>query len=289
MIRIRIGLIGGGKTMLTARDALEDCARRSAVFASNIWTAGSLPYPEWLKVRDGDRMAAWRVQLSTGRDGFDLDELDDVIEWVRSCDRCTRLDHRGQVGHGEPGCTKRGVVLLLDEVGVLIPARMWQKFGVDLMQTVSQSRKNRVDVWMTAQDIEDVDAYVRKKAYGVWKVRCWPTGSIERQEKGKRPWFFFESHWSPGAVGKRDRRRGWRFRRYRRSDELEYDTDEIVRPARRLTEGDLCRRHKAEAIEAACPMCHPPTPIVIAEDDSPVVQEVVSVPARPSLLARTGF
>lgn len=230
--------------MLTARDALEDARRRRAVFASNIWTRGSLPYAEWVAARDGDPDRLWRVQLSTGRDGFDLDELDDVIAWTR--------------GH------ERGTVLLLDEVGVLIPARMWQRFGVDLMQQMSQSRKNRVDVWLTAQDIEDVDAYVRRKCYSVWKVRCVPTGSIERQERGRRPWFFFESEWAPGSVGKKDKRRGWRFRRYRRSDELEYDTDEIVRPARRLTESEMCSKHARDARDAACPVCQAAGPEVVA-------------------------
>lgn len=247
MIVGRVGLIGNGKTYLHARDALATAKRRRAVFLSNIWTRGSVPAAAYL----GDPGGVDRVQLAVGDDGFDLAELEELLDAAR--------------GAG------RGAVLFIDEVGVLMPARFWQKFPVALMYRFSQSRKLRLDVYYTAQDIEDVDSFLRRKTQWVYRVRAWPTPTVERQERGQRPLFFFETRWRPGQVGKRDKRLGWTFIRYRRGFEAEYDTDELVQPARRLDSGpDLCNRHRREVSEQACPLC----------------QDAAGPPAAPATAAR---
>lgn len=232
MIIGRVGLIGNGKTYLHAYDALAVAKRRRAVFASNIWTANAADFVEWRK----DPTITDRVQLSVGDDGFDLDELRDLLDIAQAR------------GHG--------VVLFIDEIGVLMPARFWQKFPVELMYRFSQSRKLRLDVYWTSQDVEDVDSYLRRKTQWVYRTRAFPTPTVERQELGKRPWFFFETRWRPSTVGKRDKRLGWAFRLYRRSFEREFDTDELVMPARRVAGDDLCARHARDAREAACPACN---------------------------------
>lgn len=231
MIIGRVGLIGNGKTYRATQDALTTAGRRGALFASNIWVRGSLPFAQW----QADPTLTRRIQLSVGEDGFDLDELTAIIEYA----------------HGEGS----GTVLLLDEIGILMPARFWQSFPVDLMMRISQSRKLRVDVYWTSQDVEDVDSYLRRKTEIVYKTRAWPTPTILRQEQGKRPLFFYESGWAPTQVGKRDRRRSRGIRLYDRRFEGEYDTDELVMPAKRLAIKDLCARHRKIANEADCPHC----------------------------------
>lgn len=224
-----VGLIGSGKTYTQVRRGLIMAERRNAVFVSNIWTRGSVAYADL-----GGEVAD-RVQLSTGEDGFSLDEL----QAVRDASK-------------EAG---RGLVFFVDEIGVLMPARMWQRFPVNLMQEISQSRKYRMDLLFTAQDPDDVDSYLRKKTAVWYKVYSFPRGSIERQERGKRPIGFYESEWGPNQVGKKDKRRGRSWTWYSRKWEREYDTDELVLPAKRVVAADLCASHKREVAQAACPLC----------------------------------
>jgi hypothetical protein len=194
-----VGLLGHGKTYLAVRHAGWLAERRGAVLASNI----KLDVP-----------GVEVVQLATGDDGLDLAELDALVKRCRS--------------------EGRGLVLLLDEVGILMPARMWASFPVSLMFVLSQSRKLRLDLIYTSQDVEQVDAFLRRLTQWVYKVRAWPSPSLERQELGKRPWFFMVSKWRPATVDKEGKRVSRAFVRYRRSSEDWYNTDELVAPAARL-------------------------------------------------------
>jgi hypothetical protein len=238
--------------MVAECEAVAD--RRGAVLASNIWLAGSVPFADWYRgVQDwfeGPETAeppGLRVQLSTGEHGPSIEELDQFIEYTRALGT--------------------GGVVMVDEIGILMPARFWQAFPVDLMQKLSQSRKYRIDFFYSSQDIEDVDSYLRRKTSHVYRMRSFPTPTIDRQERGKRPWFVLETRWRPGSVGKKDKRLGWRIIRYRRFREGRYDTDEIVAPARRLTStADLCGKHKREDAEARCPLCHPRRPRLVPRD-----------------------
>jgi hypothetical protein len=201
MIEGFIGLIGAGKTMLAVQHA-GDLARRSgSVLASNI------------KVVMPDVTC---VQLGTGEDGFDIGEVWRVIDEAK--------------GAG------RGVVWLVDEVGILMPARFWQSMPIDLMFSLSQSRKLALDVVYTAQDIEQVDSFLRRLTQWIYKVRAYPSPSTARRRDGKRPWVFHVTQWRPATVDKKDRREGRRFIRYRREWEAAYDTDELVRPPARLAD-----------------------------------------------------
>ena len=200
MIQGWVGLLGHGKTMLAVRQAGDLARRRGALLASNI----KLDVP-----------GVECEQLPTGDDGLDVDALAVLVERLR--------------GEG------RGLVLLLDEVGILMPARMWASFPVSLMMVLSQSRKLRLDLVYTSQDVEQVDAFLRRLTQWVYKVKAWPGPSIERQEKGKRPWFFTVSTWRPATVDKQGKRVGRSVVRYRRSWENTYSTDEIVAPAARLS------------------------------------------------------
>lgn len=214
-----VGLIGQGKTMLAVREAVALARRRGAILASNIR----------LNVPDVET-----VQLTVGDEG--LDGVPQLLTLARA--------------------EGRGVVILVDEIGIILPARFWQTgMSMELMWAVSQSRKLAADLIFTAQDVEQVDAYLRRLTQWVTKVRAVPNPSIERREQGKRPWFFMLARWRPASVDKPDKRlgRGWTL--YRRSDEGTYDTDELVRPPSHLARGR--RRQAAIAAPEARPTGDP--------------------------------
>lgn len=198
MITGYIGLIGQGKTMLAVKEAVTLARRRNAILASNILIeAAGVEF----------------VRLSVSDDGLD---------------GVTGLQERARL-------EGRGVVVLVDEIGIILPARYWQTgMSLDLMWSVSQSRKLATDLIFTAQDIEQVDAFLRRLTQYVTKVRAYPAPSIERREQGKRPWFFITSRWRPLTVDKAEKRLGRDWIRYRREWEGIYDTDELVRPPARL-------------------------------------------------------
>jgi hypothetical protein len=223
MITGYVGLIGHGKTMLATREAVGLARRRGAILASNISvTASGVDF----------------VRLSVGDEG--LDGVPELLERARA--------------------EGRGVVILVDEIGIILPARFWsQGMSIDLMWSVSQSRKLSTDLIFTAQDIEQVDAFLRRLTQHVTKVRAVPSPSLDRRETGKRPWFFICSRWLPGSVDKPDKRLGRSFVRYRRQVEGWYDTDELVRPPKRLR-GKTASSRSARAVSSSLERAVGPVP-----------------------------
>jgi len=234
-----IGLIGAGKTMCAVVDAAALARRRRAILCSNIRL--DVPGVEC-------------VQLAVGPDGVDTDELQAVMDRAK--------------GQGT------GVVLLVDEIGIIFPARAWAKFPVEIMFAVSQSRKMRLDLVYTSQDVEQVDAFIRRLTNWVFKVRALPAASIERQERGKRPLLFLLSQWRPSTVDKADRRLGRSWRRYRREWEGWYNTDELVRPSSRLleerTSGGRGARAASPAAVPSRSRTYTPRPAAAIEEPFPV-------------------
>lgn len=230
MITGYIGGIGTGKTMNAVRDAVETARRRGANLVSNITVTA-------------DVGAGSVVKLDIGHDGIDLDALMGVI--------------------GRSQDEGRGVVLLLDEVGILMPARFWSDFPIDLVYLLSQSRKEGVDLIYTAQAVEQVDSMLRLLTTYVWLVRCFPSPSIRRQERGKRPWLFIASKWKLAHIEKQGRRalsrRVWR---YRRVWEGSYSTLERVRPPGRFRD----RHRKRRGSESEAVLAPPAAELVGAVD-----------------------
>ncbi len=212
-----MGLLGAGKTMLAVQHALKLARRRNAIMLSNI------------RVQDP---GVEFHQLPVGEDGIDLEVL---REW------------QGQAREQD-----RGLVLLVDEVGILMPARFWQSFPIDLIYTLSQSRKMRLDLVYTSQDIEMVDSMLRRLTQWVYQVRCFPSPTNERRERGRRPWFFVQEQFRPqhvntmGDAQRKVRRLGKSWLRYRRDWEGSYDTDELVAPAVRLSSSRRSRGSKKQ-------------------------------------------
>lgn len=239
--------------MLAVREAVRLARRRGAYLASNIEVTAP----------DVDV-----VRLSVGDDG--LEGLPELLEQSRA--------------------EKRGVVILVDEIGVILPSRFWATgMSIELMWAVSQSRKLAADLIYTAQDIEQVDAFLRRLTSHVEKVRAVPPPSVERREQGKRPWFILSNRWLPGAVDKPDKRLGRSFTWYPREVETWYSTDELVRPPSHLRG----RRPRSSERSAAPSFSAPAGPRPSAEG-LPLAEKVGvasgswSSPARGGVPAQQG-
>jgi hypothetical protein len=215
------GLVGMGKTMLATREAVNLARRRRAILVSNIEVIDpGVPF----------------VQLAVGDDG--LEGLAPILRSARACGVCTVGNSRGKVAHGEDGCERQGVVILVDEIGIILPARFWERgMSITLMWACSQSRKLGADLIFTCQHVAQLDAFLRRITDWIWKVKAIPHPSVERREAGKRPWFFWTTRWRPADIDTEnpEKRLSRSFRWYHREDEGIYDTDELVTPPAHLT------------------------------------------------------
>jgi hypothetical protein len=198
------GLVGMGKTMLAVQEALRIARRRGAVLASNI------------EVNAADVDCR---RITVGEDG--LEGIPDLLEEARA--------------------SGRGVVILVDEIGIVLPSRFWERgMSIDLMWACSQSRKLGADLVFTCQHVAQLDAFLRRITDWIWRVKAIPHPSLERREAGKRPWLFLASRWRPADIDtERPEKRlsrvsWWGGVLYRRSWEAVYDTDELVRPPAQL-------------------------------------------------------
>lgn len=241
MIEGAVGLIGNGKTHFVVRRARERAKRRGAILAANI----RITPPEGVEF----------VQLTVGFDGLDLDQLSALITRCQG-ELVEQTIRPGLMGRLRGRRTRtelqpRGLVIVVDEVGILMPARFWQSFPIDLVYTLSQSRKLKADFFWTAQDVEQVDAMLRRLTQWVHKVRAIPAPSIEMRENGRRPWVFRVTTWRPATVDKKEKRIAAEWLRYDRAVEVAYDTDELIRPAERLRKrGRPTKGERSDAVES---------------------------------------
>jgi len=220
-----VGTIGAGKTTLAVQHALMLAKARDAFLLSNI--------PVRCAKTCGGRSAATierpagcvvdHALLPMADDGVDLGSL-----------TVTAFRLRDQ---------SRGLVLLMDEVGVIMPARLWKEFSVALMWVLQQSRKLACEWIWTAQDPSFVDHQLRSLTAVVHYVRAYPPPSVWRRVRGKRPWLLAASAFTPSNAPRAngettarmaERRIGRRIVRYRRAWEASFDTDGVVLPSRHL-------------------------------------------------------
>ena len=212
-----VGMIGAGKTTLAVQHCMALARARDAVLLSNI------PVLCGKTCKAGVHAFEHR-RLAVNDEGLDIPALS--VE-------AFKLRHEG-----------RGLVLLVDEVGVVMPARLWKDFSVSLMWVLQQSRKLTCEWVWTAQDASFVDHQLRSLTAAVHFVRSVPPPSIWRRVNGKRPWLMYVKSYMPTQAprahgeadgGKvRDRSIGRRIVRYRRSWEGAFDTDGVVLPSRHL-------------------------------------------------------
>lgn len=215
MIYGKVGRIGHGKTMRMVVDACALAKRRRAMLASNIFIAA----PEGVEFR------------LLPMDGFSeaFGELSDE-------------------------CRERqiGLVLAVDEVHMIWDARRWDEMSVFDRYRLTQSRHLGIDVFWTAQFVDQVEKNVRNLTEEVELLRAFPAPSIDRRERGKRPWFMVGQVFRPAAVRElsaeqdKDKRLQRHFYRYKRWDERLYDTDALMPPP--AVNQRLRKRHRLSAV-----------------------------------------
>ena len=67
-------------------------------------------------------------------------------------------------------------VILVDEINLSCPSRWWDRFPAYLAYFWSQTRKNQLDVYWTAQHQDRVDKIVREISNWIWKITNLPFG-----------------------------------------------------------------------------------------------------------------
>lgn len=53
-------------------------------------------------------------------------------------------------------------LILIDEAGIYLPAQAWNKIPFEFMRSIRQHRKNGLNLWYTAQDMQDVATALRR-------------------------------------------------------------------------------------------------------------------------------
>jgi hypothetical protein len=243
-----VGTIGAGKTTLAVQHALMLARARGAVLLSNIPVIcgpACLRAPctnaehELGTAPPGKRVKVCKLVHACAIDHALLPMNDDGVDLADLTRRAFVLRDEG-----------RGLVLLMDEVGVVMPARLWREFSVALMWVLQQSRKLACEWIWTAQDASFVDHQLRSLTSVVHYVRAYPPPSIWRRVKGKRPWLLVASAYTPGQAPRangeegargKERRIGRRMTRYRRKWEGSFDTDGVVLPSRHLKGAEVLR------------------------------------------------
>lgn len=56
----------------------------------------------------------------------------------------------------------KNAIVLIDEAGIYLPAQAWNKIPFEFMREIRQHRKNGLDMWYTAQDMQDVATALRR-------------------------------------------------------------------------------------------------------------------------------
>lgn len=231
-----VGPLGSGKTHLMVKRGLELAYRRKAVLVS------------FIKITPSEASGIEFRQIGLNDYGIDESELLGEINRARAMGK--------------------GVVVLLDEVGILLPAREIRAMSRRLMFAFSQSRKMGVDLLWTAQNAGQVDAFLRRLTEQVTRCKAWPKTTLERFDKGKRPMLLFQTMWPPDDVGKRDKRMGWSVEMYDRRVEDRYNTLELVEPPADAIEEEEDRRRSRTAKRRTTARSLPPAePVAVASSN----------------------
>lgn len=56
----------------------------------------------------------------------------------------------------------RNALILIDEAGIYLPAQAWKNIPFEFIRQIRQHRHDGLDLWYTAQDMQDVATYLRR-------------------------------------------------------------------------------------------------------------------------------
>jgi len=56
----------------------------------------------------------------------------------------------------------KNALILVDEAGIYLPAQAWKNIPFEFIRQIRQHRHDGLDLWYTAQDMQDVATYLRR-------------------------------------------------------------------------------------------------------------------------------
>lgn len=56
----------------------------------------------------------------------------------------------------------KNALILVDEAGIYLPAQAWRNIPFEFIRQIRQHRHDGLDLWYTAQDMQDVATYLRR-------------------------------------------------------------------------------------------------------------------------------
>jgi len=191
-------------------------------------------------LRDPRCLGVWSTfplfDAETGRRAFDLDP-----------DRLSALLPELSL---PPDLVRQGfyILALVDEAGVLMPSRMWDKLPMKFLATLAMGRKKGLRLRWAAQSEKRVDVVLRELTTTIWRCAKWhPFGLFGR------PWCIRLRGYLPGESedtadktwekSKGPQRRVWRLRAAMEA----YDTLFVVSVADHLVDKARPVAAKAEA------------------------------------------
>lgn len=67
----------------------------------------------------------------------------------------------------------RDGLVLLDELNIVMPGRLWNKVPAEMMYKFNQTRKSRLDLYYSAQVFDMVDKAAREVTNETWEMSNW--------------------------------------------------------------------------------------------------------------------
>jgi zona occludens toxin (predicted ATPase) len=83
----------------------------------------------------------------------------------------------------------KDALILVDEAGIYLPSQAWKSIPFEFIRQLRQHRHDGLDLWYTAQDMQDVATYLRRLTQfqhdfsRIWKVYYGKTTNPRNREK----------------------------------------------------------------------------------------------------------
>lgn len=170
-----------GRPIFAPRPALRDAKLRRELVKQGVRVGrGFIPDPEARVLRSWDELIDLRVMRdplgAAHRDGCD----------VLTCNGCSR-----------------GITVLIDELNLWAPSRLWQEIGLGVLNRWAYVRKDSLDIIWTAQHEARIDKVAREVTTEIWT--CQNYGPWRLPLIGTRVLFFTRKRWVPALLTEKNR------------------------------------------------------------------------------------
>lgn len=191
-----VGLMGSGKTLRAVRLAIEARREGREVYANfrlghREWgylrphailtdegETRTAVFESWATLGDPRRRALFARETGyrVGR-GFVSDSgthlltsWDDLMELKVARDPFAVAHRDGCTQHDCHGCSK-GITVVIDELNLWAPSRLWQELGVGVLNRWAYVRKDGLEIIWTAQHEARIDKVAREVTDFIWNCR----------------------------------------------------------------------------------------------------------------------